>query len=129
MTGGFQQPTGEWDSTGAIGQARNIPYASSLAIVRFSLPQFHDVATLTSNGQIPLPKSTRQAPGVDIGAKVAFDLRDGEVIVTRVKADHEDPAIGAFLSLLEADIRSGRHIGSLPDGLARAQWKNEYMCT
>jgi len=38
--------------------------------------------------------------GVDTGGKVAFDLRGGEVVVTRADAEHEDPAIAAFLTLL-----------------------------
>ena len=84
------------------------------------MPEIHEVATLTSKGQITLPKPIRQALGVDIGGKVAFDLRAGEVIVTRADAEHEDPAIGAFLNLLEADIRAGRHVRPLPDDLARA---------
>ena len=60
------------------------------------MPEIHEVATLTSKGQITLPKPIRQALGVDTGGKVAFDLRGGEVIVTRAD-EHEDPAIGAFL--------------------------------
>ena len=66
------------------------------------------------------------ALGVDTGGKVAFDLRGGEVVVTRADADHEDPAIGAFLGLLEADIRAGRHVQSLPDDLARAMLANAH---
>src|SRR3546814_9521638 len=62
----------------------------------------------------------RQALGVDAGGKVAFDLRDGEVIVTRADAEHEDPAIGAFLSLLARDIEAGRNVHGLPEDLARA---------
>lgn len=88
------------------------------------MPEIHEVATLTSKGQLTLPKSIRQALGVDTGGRVAFDLRDGEVVVTRADAEHEDPAIGAFLGLLEADIRTGRRIQSLPDDLARAMLEN-----
>ena len=88
------------------------------------MPEIHEVATLTFKGQITLPKSIRQALGVDTGGKVAFDLRGGEVVVT--DADHEDPAIGAFLGLLEADIRAGRHVQSLPDDLARAMLANAH---
>jgi antitoxin PrlF len=44
-----------------------------------------------------------------MGGRVASDLRGGEVVVTRAD-EHEDPAIDAFLNLLEADIRAGRHI-------------------
>jgi antitoxin PrlF len=84
------------------------------------MPEIREVATLTSKGQITLPKPIRQALGVDVGGKVAFDLRGGEVIVTRVDAEHVDPAIEAFLGLLEADIRAGRHVQCLPDSLARA---------
>ena len=53
------------------------------------MPEIHEVATLTSKGQITLPKSIRQVLGVDTGGKVAFDLRGGEVVVTRADAEHE----------------------------------------
>lgn len=84
------------------------------------MPQIHEVATLTSKGQITLPRSIRQVLGVDTGGKIAFDLRGGDVVVTRADSEHEDPAIGAFLDLLEKDIRAGRHIQLLPEHLARA---------
>ena len=80
----------------------------------------HEVATMTAKGQITLPKAVRQALGVDVGAKVAFELHeDGQVVVSRADAEHEDPAIGAFLDLLAADIRAGRHVHVIPDDLAR----------
>lgn len=88
------------------------------------MPEIHEIATLTSKGQITLPKPIRQVLGVETGAKVAFDLRAGEVIVSRADAEHEDPAIGAFLGLLEADIRAGRHVQTLPEDLARAMLAN-----
>jgi antitoxin PrlF len=81
----------------------------------------HEVATITSKGQITLPKPIRQALGVDAGGKVAFDFMDDRVTVTRVVEDvHEDPAIGNFLSLLEKDIQLGRNISALPDDLVRS---------
>lgn len=80
----------------------------------------HEQSTLTSKGQITLPKSIRQALGATTGSKVVFELRGGEVIVTCAAATHEDPAIGAFLALLEKDIGQGKRIGSLPKGLAQA---------
>lgn len=83
------------------------------------MPVIHEVATLTSKGQITLPKSIRQVLGVDTGGKVAFDLRDGEVVVSRADAEHEDPAIAAFLSLLARDIEAGRNVLGLPEDLAR----------
>ena len=80
----------------------------------------HEIATITAKGQITLPKPIRQVLGVDVGAKVAFELReDGQVVVSRADAEHEDPAVGAFLDLLAADIRAGRHVGAMPDDLAR----------
>lgn len=81
----------------------------------------HEVATITSKGQITLPKPIRQALGVDSGGKVAFDFTGDQVVVTRVTDEpHEDPAIGRFLALLEKDIQSGRHVTTLPDDLARS---------
>ena len=85
------------------------------------MPVIHEVATITSKGQITLPKPIRQALGVDYGGKVAFDLMGSQVVVSRADAgEHEDPAIGSFLNLLEADIRTGQHVNTLPDDLAAA---------
>lgn len=85
------------------------------------MPNIHEVATITSKGQITLPKPIRQALGVDYGGKVAFDLRGDQVVVTRVdEGEHEDPAIGSFLSLIEADIRTGQNLCSLPADLTEA---------
>jgi antitoxin PrlF len=84
------------------------------------MASIQETATLTSKGQITLPKSVRQILGVDAGSKLAFEVRDDEVIVRRARAEHQDEAIGAFLNLIEADIRSGRHVASLPDALAKA---------
>lgn len=81
----------------------------------------HEVATITSKGQITLPKPIRQALGVDYGGKVAFDLRGSQVIVTRAdESAHDDPAIESFLTLLEKDIRSGQRLCALPDDVVKA---------
>ncbi len=80
-----------------------------------------EVATITSKGQITLPKTIRQALAVGYGDKVAFDLHGSQVIISRAdETPHEDPAIGAFMALLEADIRSGQHLCSLPNELVQA---------
>ena len=82
----------------------------------------HEVATMTSKGQITVPKPIRQALGVEAGAKVSFELEeDGRVLVTRADADteHEDPAICAFLDLLERDIEAG-NVHEIPEDLAQA---------
>lgn len=89
------------------------------------MPHIHEVATLTSKGQITLPKPIRQALGLEVGGRVAFDLRGSAVVVTRADDEaHEDPAIAAFLSLLERDIKAGKHLGSLPEDLAQAMFAN-----
>ncbi len=89
------------------------------------MPIIHETATMTAKGQITVPKTVRQALGVDVGAKVAFELHeDGQVVVSRADAEHEDPAIGAFLDLLAADIRAGRHVRTLPKDLARDMLKH-----
>ena len=103
-----------------IDNVRKFPYPTDIAIMRAAMPAIHEVATLTSKGQITLPRPIRQALGVDAGGKLAFDLRGSEVVVTRVDAEHEDPAIGAFLSVLARDIEAGRNIQGLPEELARA---------
>jgi len=85
------------------------------------MSNIHEEATITAKGQITLPKPIRQALGVDYGGKVAFDLRGKQVIVSRVNdSSHEDPAIASFLSLLESDVRCGKHITTLPDDLVNA---------
>lgn len=88
------------------------------------MPAIHEIATLTSKGQVTVPKSVRQLLGLDTGGKIAFDVRGGEVVVSRVDAIHEDPAIGAFLDLLEADIRGGRNLTTLPEDLTQTMLAN-----
>lgn len=39
--------------------------------------------------------------------------------MTRADAEHEDPAIAAFLTLLAHDIEAGRNVRGLPEDLAR----------
>lgn len=41
------------------------------------------------------------------------------MVISRVDASHEDPAIGAFLDFLEAGLRSGRNLTALPEDLAQ----------
>ncbi len=86
------------------------------------MPTIHEVATITSKGQITLSKPIGQTLGVDYGDKVAFDLRGSQVIVTRAdeSSSQEDPAIASFLALLEKDIHTGKHLCNLPHGLVQA---------
>ncbi|MCK6429868.1 MAG: type II toxin-antitoxin system PrlF family antitoxin [Burkholderiaceae bacterium] len=86
------------------------------------MSEVREVATLTSKGQITLPKPIRQALGISVGGKVAFALREGEVVVSRAEepGEHADPAIEAFLGLIEKDIRAGKRVRTLPEALARS---------
>lgn len=85
------------------------------------MPAIHEVATITSKGQITLPKAIRQALGVSPGSKVSFDYIGERVVVSRVESEHhEDPAIKSFLSILERDIKTARHVSTLPEDLARS---------
>lgn len=88
------------------------------------MPEVREQATLSSKGQVTLPKAIRQILGVSTGEKLSFEVREGEVIVTRAGAGHDDPAISAFLAILERDIRSGQHVGDVPEDLARALLAN-----
>lgn len=78
-------------------------------------------ATVTSKGQITLPKAIRQALGVAVGEKLSFEWNGSQVVVRRVDAsDHEDPAIKGLLALLEKDIAGGRNLDTLPSELLEA---------
>jgi antitoxin PrlF len=67
-----------------------------------------------------VPKAVRQALGVDYGGKIVYRIEDGQVTVHNPEADHRDPAVAAFLGLLEKDIAAGRNVRDLPAGLTTA---------
>ena len=85
------------------------------------MSRIHEVATITSKGQITLPKPIRQALGVDAGGKVAFDFNGKTIAVTRAEpGEHADPAIARFLALLERDLADGKNVMALPAALAKS---------
>ena len=59
-----------------IDEVKNVPCYQILKIRdrSLSMTNIQELATLTSRGQITLPKFVRQALGVAIGGKVAFEL-------------------------------------------------------
>jgi len=77
-----------------------------------------ETSTITARGQTTVPKAVRQALGVDYGGKIAFRVEDGRVTVHNPEAEHRDPALTAFLGLIEKDIAAGRNVRDLPAGLA-----------
>jgi antitoxin PrlF len=83
--------------------------------------ELSEIATVTSKGQVTLPKSIRQVLGIETGHKIQFDVNNNHVVLTRAidrfDEHHEDPAIQGFLSVLEQDIKLGQNIASLPQNL------------
>ena len=74
-------------------------------------------STITAKGQTTVPKAVRKALGVDFGGKIAYRIEDGRVTVHNPEAEHRDPALAAFLALIEKDIAAGRNIRDLPAGI------------
>jgi len=73
--------------------------------------------TVTSKGQTTLPLAVRQVLGVSHGGQISVRVEGKVVTIEAVEQEHRDPAIGAFLRLIEADIAAGRNVGALPDDL------------
>ncbi len=65
-------------------------------------------------------KAVRQALGVDYGGNIAFRIEDQRITVHNPEVEHIDPALAAFLGLIEKDIAHGRHVRDLPAGLTAA---------
>jgi len=83
--------------------------------------RIHEIATITSKGQITLPKPIRQALGVDSGGKIVFDFNGKSITVSRADAaEHVDPAIAQFLALIERDLINGKNVAGLPADLAKS---------
>jgi antitoxin PrlF len=64
--------------------------------------------------------AVRQVLGVDDGGMIAYRVEDGRVTVSNPAAEHRDPALAAFLRLIEKDIAAGRNLRELPSGIAAA---------
>ncbi|MFI5023990.1 MAG: type II toxin-antitoxin system PrlF family antitoxin [Alphaproteobacteria bacterium] len=79
-----------------------------------------ETSTITAKGQTTVPKAVRQALGVDYGGKIAYRIARGRVTVRNPEAEHRDPALAAFLGLIEKDIAAGRNLRELPAGVAAA---------
>ncbi len=74
---------------------------------------------ITAKGQTTVPKAVREALGVDYGGRIAFRV-EGERVTVHRAAEDADPAIAAFLSMLEGDIASGNVRADLPQDVRRA---------
>jgi len=76
-----------------------------------------EISTITAKGQTTVPKAVRQVLGIDYGGKIAYRIEDRRVTVHNPEAEDRDPALVAFLSLIEKDIAAGRNTKRLPAGL------------
>jgi antitoxin PrlF len=72
--------------------------------------ELEEESTVTSKGQTTVPKSIRDAMGLAEGDRVSFSMGASGVTMRRVASDHEDPAIGSFLSFLANDMESNPRI-------------------
>jgi antitoxin PrlF len=62
-----------------------------------------ETSTITAKGQTTVPKSVRQALGVDYGGRISFRVDAQGVTLVRAD-DAEDPALEHFLDFLATDI-------------------------
>ncbi|MFN4271154.1 MAG: type II toxin-antitoxin system PrlF family antitoxin [Thermosynechococcus sp.] len=73
-------------------------------------------STITAKGQTTVPKSVRQALGVDYGGRITFVVDDQRrVYVERAAEEASDPVVDRFLEFLAQDMR--KHPGT--SGAAR----------
>lgn len=80
---------------------------------------FEETGTLTSKGQVTIPKSVRQALGLSEGDQIAFRVDETGVTVRRADNQADDPAIASFLSFLAKDIAAHpEHLKAFPKDLA-----------
>jgi antitoxin PrlF len=79
-----------------------------------------EVSTITAKGQTTVPKSVRQALGVDLGGKIAYRIEGGRVTVHNPEVEERDPALTAYLRLIEKDLAAGRNMHDLPADVAKA---------
>ncbi|MBI5162667.1 MAG: type II toxin-antitoxin system PrlF family antitoxin [Magnetospirillum sp.] len=72
---------------------------------------------VSRKGQTTLPLAVRQILGVRDGGEIVVRTDGRRVTIEPIEAEHSDPAIGAFLRLITADVAAGRNVGALPDDL------------
>jgi antitoxin PrlF len=63
-----------------------------------------EYSTITAKGQTTVPKSVRQALGVESGDRIAFHVDEHGVSIRRVDVEDADPALDSFLKFLAKDV-------------------------
>jgi AbrB family looped-hinge helix DNA binding protein len=74
-------------------------------------------ATVTTKGQITIPRSIRRALGIETGDKVDFVPEDGRVVMSRAAAKHNP--FESYIGALPA-FKSKRAINAWIGGLRNA---------
>ncbi|MCM2504461.1 type II toxin-antitoxin system PrlF family antitoxin [Aureimonas altamirensis] len=77
-------------------------------------------STITAKGQTTVPKSVRQALGVDYGGRIAFFVDDQRrVHVEKATEEVSDPVVNRFLEFLAQDMsrNPGTSVVALPASL------------
>lgn len=87
------------------------------------IARIEEISTITAKGQTTVPKSVRQALGVDYGGRIVYRVEGRRVTVQNAAAEHRDPALAAFLDMIGKDIAEGRNVRDLPRGLAASMRK------
>ena len=78
--------------------------ASGLDMERSMAIILEEISTINAVGQTTVPKTVRQALGIDNGGRIIFRMSGGRITVSRAD-DDEDPAIDGFLSFLAAELK------------------------
>lgn len=77
-------------------------------------------SAITEKGQVTIPKSVREALGVEYGSRITFYVDEDRTVSIRKEADEDegDPVIGQFLAFVAQDMaRNPANIRDFPPAL------------
>ncbi len=80
------------------------------------LAQQQDLSTLTDRYQTTVPSSIRKVLKLQKRDKICYNVEPGGRVYIESAQDAPDPALGAFLDLLEADVTANPQRLSAFDG-------------
>lgn len=76
-------------------------------------------STVTARSQTTLPSGVRKALGLQAGDQIAYEIEKDRVVIRKVTAEEEDPALAGFLDLLDDDVaRNKEHVVFATQGFA-----------
>ncbi|MCD2175573.1 type II toxin-antitoxin system PrlF family antitoxin [Rhizobium sp. C4] len=78
------------------------------------------ISAITEKGQVTIPKSVREALGVEYGGRIAFYVDENRVVSIQKEAEdqEDDPVIGGFLNFLAEDMaKHPEHVREFPPEL------------